>query len=160
MPRCDVVHECLYTIEYDHPEKHLHGRHPIGKQSFQRGRSAASACRRSHGCFESGTWYYPHYMQELTELSERVKPIFKKYGIKKAGVFGSFARGDARPESDIDFLFDAGDDTRISLLDLVEMKEELSALLGRAVDLVPDGRVVARMRPSIKRDLRIIYERR
>lgn len=97
-------------------------------------------------------------MQEISELSKRVQPIFKKYGFRKVGIFGSRARGDNRADSDADFLFsDAGHS--IGFAKRQEAEEELKIVLGVDVDLVPDTKVVARMRPSIKRDLKIIYER-
>ena len=97
---------------------------------------------------------------DLKTLAEKSRPIFKKYGFRKVGVFGSRARGDNRADSDADFLFSPGDRTSITFLEKQEAEEELKHALGVEVDLVPDTRVVARMRPSIKRDLKIIYEGR
>ena len=51
---------------------------------------------------------------------------------------------------------DAGNN--IGYADLIEAQEELEHALGVEVDLVPDTRVIARMRPGIKRDLKVIYE--
>ena len=94
----------------------------------------------------------------LATLAEKTRPIFEKYGFRKVGVFGSRARGDNRDDSDADFLFsNAG--RPLGYLEKIEAEEELKRVLGVDVDLVPDTRVIARMRPSIKRDLKIIYER-
>ncbi|RJQ34027.1 nucleotidyltransferase domain-containing protein [Candidatus Parcubacteria bacterium] len=96
-------------------------------------------------------------MDDLNTIAEKTRPIFKKYGFRKVGVFGSRARGDYHSKSDVDFLFsDAG--RPISFLEKQEAEEELEKILGVNVDLVPDTRVVARMRPYIKRDLKVIYE--
>jgi predicted nucleotidyltransferase len=95
---------------------------------------------------------------DLATLVEKSKPIFQKYDFRKVGIFGSRARGDNTPLSDVDFLYsDTG--TPISIFKKQEIQEELEHALGVAVDLVPDTRVISRMRPSIKRDLKIIYER-
>jgi predicted nucleotidyltransferase len=52
-------------------------------------------------------------------------------------IFGSALREDFGPDSDIDILVSFSADARWGLFDLVRMEEELEALLGRAVDLVP-----------------------
>lgn len=96
-------------------------------------------------------------MTEVERIKEKTTPIFRKYGFKKVGLFGSRARGDYRTESDVDLLFSregTADD-----FDKFQVQEELEDLLGVDVDLVDDTRVVARMRPQIKKDLKIIYEK-
>jgi predicted nucleotidyltransferase len=94
---------------------------------------------------------------DLAALAEKTKPVFKKYGFRKVAVFGSRARGDNRADSDADFLFsDKG--KRIGFLEKQEAQEELKNILGVDVDLVPDTGVIARMRPRIKRELKVIYE--
>lgn len=94
---------------------------------------------------------------DLKTLAAKTAPIFKKYGFRKVGVFGSRARGDNRADSDADFLFSTAGN-RIGYFEKLQAEEELKDVLGVDVDLVPDTRVVARMRSSIKRDLQIIYE--
>ena len=54
--------------------------------------------------------------------------------IKRAGIFGSVAKGKATSKSDIDILVELGD--KISLLEFVGIKHELEDLLGQKVDLV------------------------
>jgi predicted nucleotidyltransferase len=56
---------------------------------------------------------------------------------RRVAIFGSVARGDEHPESDVDFLveFEPGS----SLFDLVRLQEELSVLLNRSVDVVSLG---------------------
>ncbi len=103
-----------------------------------------------------GVCHYGFMALELMALAEKTLPVFNKYGFRKVGVFGSRARGDNRVDSDADFLYSAGHP--LGFLEKQEAKEELGAILGIDVDLVPDTRVIARMRPSIKRDLKIIYE--
>lgn len=94
----------------------------------------------------------------IETIKEKSVPVLKKYGFKKVGIFGSRARGDNRADSDVDFLFsDAGHP--ISFLEKQEAEKVLTEILGVNVDLLPDTKIVARMRPYIKRDLKIIYER-
>ena len=59
-------------------------------------------------------------------------PVLRRYGVRRAGVFGSYARAEATSESDLDLLVDlpAGS----SLLDLVGLQLDLSEALGIEVD--------------------------
>jgi predicted nucleotidyltransferase len=59
------------------------------------------------------------------------------YGIRRVRLFGSVARGEAGPESDLDVLVDV--EVGRSLLDLVGFEQDLEALLGRRVDVVTEG---------------------
>lgn len=67
-------------------------------------------------------------------LKKKSIPILKRYGVKRAAVFGSFARKQMRKSSDIDILVDIQKD--ISLLDFVGLKLEIEKALGKKVDLV------------------------
>ncbi|UMX48316.1 MAG: nucleotidyltransferase family protein [Candidatus Nealsonbacteria bacterium DGGOD1a] len=64
----------------------------------------------------------------------KLNAIFKEYGVVKAAVFGSYARGDERKRSDIDFLIKM--ESGRSLMDLGGLKVDLEKLFGRKVDLV------------------------
>jgi hypothetical protein len=69
----------------------------------------------------------------IEEIKDKIAPILKKYGVKKAGIFGSVARGESTEESDIDILVEI--EGRMSLLDFAGLKLELEEILGRKVDL-------------------------
>jgi len=71
----------------------------------------------------------------VKEIKRKILPILKKYGVKRAGVFGSIVRGEAREDSDVDILVEIERDD-ISLLDFVGIKLELEEALNRKVDLV------------------------
>jgi predicted nucleotidyltransferase len=62
--------------------------------------------------------------------------ICARFKVKELSLFGSSARGDFRPDSDVDILVDFLPDETPSLFDMVELREELKALFGREVDLV------------------------
>jgi predicted nucleotidyltransferase len=94
----------------------------------------------------------------IEEIAQKTRPVFEKYGFLKVGIFGSRARGDNQNDSDIDLLFSIKGNN-FGYIEKQEIQEELERILGVGVDLVPDTRVVARMRPSIMSDLKIIYEK-
>lgn len=67
---------------------------------------------------------------------ERLQAFCRKWGIRELDVFGSVLRDDFGPESDIDFLATFESGTRYGLAELLDMEDELSALVGRRIDLV------------------------
>ena len=71
-------------------------------------------------------------------------------GILRLSLFGSTARGDERPDSDIDLLAAFDDTRRISLLDLVGMQEQISRMLGRTVELVEEGTLKPRAQRNVE----------
>ena len=71
---------------------------------------------------------------DIENLKKIAVPILKGYGVEKAAVFGSFARGDATENSDIDLLVKYKEGT--SLFDVVRLQNRLESELGRKVDLV------------------------
>lgn len=70
----------------------------------------------------------------LEQVRARVVPVLERYGAKRAGLFGSYVRGQLREDSDIDILVQIEKD--ISLLDFIGIKLEIEESLGRKVDLV------------------------
>jgi len=67
----------------------------------------------------------------VTSLAERARPVLLRHGVRRASVFGSYARGEARPTSDLDLLVElpAG----ASLLNLIALEQDLTDLLGVTV---------------------------
>jgi len=83
----------------------------------------------------------------LIEVQEKVKPILMKYQIKKAGIFGSVARGKILKRSDVDILVEF--DTKIGLIEFLSLKYELEELLKSKVDLVEYKAIKPRLRQEI-----------
>ena len=86
----------------------------------------------------------------LAAKREDVLRIAASYGASNVRVFGSTARGQARPDSDIDLLVDL--EPWRSLLDLGGLLYDLQALLGCPVDVVTEGTLRERIRPSVLKD--------
>jgi predicted nucleotidyltransferase len=72
----------------------------------------------------------------------------RKMGIEKIGLFGSYARGDADPASDIDILVVMAGE-RYSLLEVIGIKLYLEELLGHPVDVVPEDSLRPAIRPHV-----------
>ncbi len=72
--------------------------------------------------------------KQLQRIAKIAIPILKKNGVVKAGIFGSYARGEAKKRSDVDFLVKIKG--RKSLLDVVGIQLDLQQKLHRKVDLV------------------------
>ena len=68
-------------------------------------------------------------------LKKKIIPILKRNNVVKAGIFGSFARGEAKKGSDIDILIEVKA-KKFSLLDLIRLEMELEKKLRRKVDLL------------------------
>jgi len=72
-------------------------------------------------------------------------------------VFGSAARGEASPDSDIDIMVEFEPAARIGLIQFERLAEELTFLTGRRVDLVTKRGLKPWVRAEILRDLRVLY---
>ncbi|MBU0456823.1 MAG: nucleotidyltransferase family protein [Nanoarchaeota archaeon] len=88
--------------------------------------------------------------KEIAEIKRKALPLLKKYDVSKAGVFGSYARGEAKKGSDIDMLIQFKG--RKSLLDLVGLEQELKKTLNRKVDLITYKYIHPRLKERILND--------
>jgi predicted nucleotidyltransferase len=73
-------------------------------------------------------------MDSIQEIKEKIRAILQQYGITKAAIFGSLAKGEATTSSDIDILVEIKSD--MSLFDFIGIKIELEEALKMKVDLV------------------------
>ena len=94
--------------------------------------------------------------QTMTQL---IAEYFKTQPVLKAWLFGSYARGEQTPLSDVDLLVEY-EKGGISLLKHAAMICELEKILDRPVDIVEDGTLRPRVRKSVNQDRRLIYERK
>lgn len=74
-------------------------------------------------------------------------------GVVRLSLFGSTARGEARPDSDIDLLAAFDDARPLSLLDVIRIENQISDLLGHAVDLIEEGTLKPRVRQDVDREM-------
>ena len=94
-------------------------------------------------------------MFTIEEIKKKSVPIAKKYGVKKLSLFGSYARGDADEESDVDFLFEKG---RVMGLQYFGFVLDLEDVFKCHVDLVSEGISDKEFLAEIKNDEVVLYE--
>jgi len=91
-------------------------------------------------------------------IIESIKAYFSSKPIEKAWVFGSFARNTTiSKDSDIDIMVAFKKPNKISLFDLIQMKEELSNRTGREIDLVEEGQELKSFSNTIQKERLLVY---
>ena len=89
--------------------------------------------------------------KQVISLIKKHRPDLEKFGVKSLAVFGSVARGEANPGSDVDILVEFED--RATFDRFMDTKYYLEELLGCRVDLVVPDAIKPRMKPFIMQDL-------
>jgi uncharacterized protein len=96
-----------------------------------------------------------------TDMAERViatlrahEAELRRAGIRHLSLFGSVARGDAKPSSDVDLAAELDPAARIGLFALGALERRLTELVGRPVDLLAEPVEKPRLRANIDRDRR------
>lgn len=97
-------------------------------------------------------------MEQLELIKKIIVPILKNNDAEFVGVFGSYARGENKPESDIDVLVRFSKTK--SMFDLVGLEIELSNKLDRKVQIVSERYLHPYIRSEAIRDLKIFYGQR
>jgi predicted nucleotidyltransferase len=86
----------------------------------------------------------------IDENRAEILRIAASHGATRVRIFGSYARGEAGPDSDVDLLINL--ESGRDLLDLVAIKLDLEDLLGRPVHVVTEGAISPYMRDTIVRE--------
>lgn len=89
----------------------------------------------------------------------KIKRYFADQPVMKAWLFGSFARGEERPDSDVDILVSFDENAKVSLLRHAGMLCDLEDILQRPVDLVNVLSLYPEVRATVDNDKILIYER-
>ena len=87
---------------------------------------------------------------------ERLIEVCRNHGTRRIALFGSFVRGEAGPDSDIDLIVDFLRPT--GFLALVKLERELSEAIGRKVDLITEQAISPHLRDRILSEQQVIYE--
>lgn len=88
----------------------------------------------------------------IIEIKRKIRPTLERHGVKKAAVFGSFARGEESRESDVDILIEFQQSNDKSLLDLVALKLDLEDILEKKVDVVEYSTIKPLLRKNILKE--------
>ena len=92
-------------------------------------------------------------------MQQKIAEYFKTQPVLKAWLFGSYARGEETPSSDVDILFVPDMSQKFSLFTLGGMYMDLKDILNREVDLIPENSLLPFAEKSADRDKILIYER-
>lgn len=93
----------------------------------------------------------------IEEVKQKAGPILERHGVTYAAVFGSLARGEDHPQSDVDILVRLG--RPIGMIGYMQLVENLEQSLQKKVDLVTEQSLNKHVRPYVLPDLKIIYEK-
>lgn len=88
--------------------------------------------------------------KELNEIIERILPILKKHKVLRAGIFGSFARGEQTKNSDVDVLVNISDS--VGLLGIISLKHDIEDAVHKKVDIVEYDYIKPAIRSGILAD--------
>jgi hypothetical protein len=93
---------------------------------------------------------------QLLQISKKLTPIFRRYGVIRADVFGSVARGQAKASSDLDLIVTLKKPIGIFMLN--ELNDRLETSLRTKVDLLTHQSINRHLKPYIINNLVRIYE--
>jgi len=93
-------------------------------------------------------------------VKEKLAEICKRNDIVFMAIFGSFARGEQHKTSDIDIAIEFGKSKEKSLLDLVHVENELRRVFKRKVDLGVFSSLSPFIVEDVRKEMRIVYEKR
>ena len=103
------------------------------------------------------------HIYTIDEIAALVKPVAERYGIERVWLFGSYARGEATEDSDVDFLIDVG--RRMGMFELGGIFEDMKSAVRKEIDLVTvsslyhpcNSDVCSSLRQEIERDKVLMY---
>lgn len=99
---------------------------------------------------------------ETVRISQAMLNQVRKYlatkPIKKAYLFGSYARGEATPESDVDILAELDETKTVGMIEFIKIMDDLEDILKRKIDLVTTDGLSPHIKPFIDAEKIVIYE--
>ena len=89
-------------------------------------------------------------IKELVDIKKKIIPILKEHNVKRAGIFGSYVRGEQKKNSDIDILVEV--EKEADLIDFIRLKNTLEKAIKRKVDLVEYDCIRQEIRQNILKE--------
>ncbi|MCH8804684.1 MAG: nucleotidyltransferase family protein [Planctomycetes bacterium] len=96
-------------------------------------------------------------MMGLTVEAEQLADVCRRHHVCELAVFGSAARGDAGPDSDIDVLVQFEPSARIGFIALSRLTRDLEVLFGRRVDVATKRGLNARIRDRVLAEAEVVF---
>lgn len=94
---------------------------------------------------------------QVTIPHAAIRDFCRAHAVRELAVFGSAARDDFSPDSDIDVLIDLAPDARVGLVALQRMRDELAGIFGRPVDLLTRNGLNRHIRDQVLLDAEIVH---
>lgn len=88
--------------------------------------------------------------KDIKVIKQKMKPILKSYKVIRAGIFGSYARGEQKRNSDIDILIEIGD--KADLIEVIKLKYHLEKKIKKKIDLVEYDSIKKALRKNILKE--------
>jgi hypothetical protein len=126
---------------------------PVYRVRVRNGERAALDDRTSIGLANTLSFVT---VDELSVDVERLAEICQRFGVARLDVFGSFARGEAGTDSDVDLLYELAPGRQLGW-ELEDLNEELEAAFGRPVDLIARRAVHPRLRDDVSLEAQSLY---
>ncbi len=92
----------------------------------------------------------------FSQYRKQIEAVAKRNAVSYLALFGSYARGEQKENSDIDFLVEFN--KPIGLIHLIRTEHELGDVLNRKIDLITKKGLSKYIRPFVEPDLKVIYE--
>lgn len=98
-------------------------------------------------------------MEELHFNPQALAQVCRARGVRKVLLFGSRARGEARPDSDVDLIVDYDPATGMTMFKFMDLEEDLARLFqGLKVDVISSRGISPYIKDSVLRTTRVLYE--
>jgi len=88
--------------------------------------------------------------KEIEKIKKKIIPVLREYKVTQAGIFGSYARGEQKNNSDIDILIEIND--KAGLIEIIKLKGLLQKVTKKKVDLVEYETIRKELREQILND--------
>ncbi len=89
--------------------------------------------------------------KKIDEIKQKILPILKEHKVTKAGIFGSYARGEQKKKSDVDILVEINDNN-MGLLEFIKLKNLIEKSLKKKIDLVEYGTIRKELKNNILKE--------
>lgn len=91
-----------------------------------------------------------HKSEVLNDIKKNKPELKKRFNVKRIGIFGSYARGDYRKDSDLDVLIELN--KPLGIFGLMELEDYLGSLIGKKIDLVTKNTLKSAIKEKVLKE--------